>query len=308
MIADASGDLFGTTSSGTVFEITGSGFVAIPTNHPPTLDQPVLTETVVEGKTLQGLYDQLLANAQDVDAGDPTRLTISSIGRSNTMGFLYFDPTRQLLTYTADGYNGNQPTDSFTYAVSDPSGAMVTGTVDVTITGANLRTQVGTPFADRLTANGPHQRLIGGNGNDRLAGHGTRQLIFDGRGDDTTRVESANSVIYGGPGTNKIELHGSHETVVLQQDGLDHITGFNLHNGDRLDLTQVFAETQIDLGGDFCKLGAYVQVSRSCNAVALSFNPDGLASGPGTVLAVLDGVRANTTLDTLVNDGSLKIS
>ncbi len=161
LIADADGDLFGTTGSGgasafgTVFEISGSGFVPPVINNPPTLVQPVLAYTLGEGHTLQGLYDKLLANARDVDAGDQAQLTISSIGESDTMGFLYFDPAHQRLTYTADGHNAKQPTDSFTYTISDPSGATVTGTVDVTVTGASRHTHVGTPGADRLAANAP---------------------------------------------------------------------------------------------------------------------------------------------------------
>ncbi len=114
-------------------------------------------------------------------------------------------------------------------------------------------------------------------------------------------------MIYGGPGTNAIKLRGSHETVVLQQGGLDQISGFDLHNGDLLDLRQVLAESEIDLGGDFRKLGAYVQVSASGKDVTLSFNPDGLASGPGSALAVLHGLGSHTTLAALIHHDSLRI-
>jgi hypothetical protein len=119
--------------------------VTTAVDDPPTLINPVLSlspDTVSEGQTLQGLYSQLLANVKDVDFGAQAKLTISTIGQSNTMGFLNFDSTDHLLTYRASGFNPNQPTDSFTYTVPDPYGTgSVTGTVDVTITGPDLPTR-----------------------------------------------------------------------------------------------------------------------------------------------------------------------
>jgi hypothetical protein len=274
--------------------------IATAVNDAPTLINPVLSDTVAEGQTLEGLYGQLLANAQDVDFGDQAQLTISTLGLSNTAGFLYFDAADQRLTYTADGFNAAKPVDSFTYTIADPGGATVTGTVDVTVTGPALPTQVGSAGADRLTADGNGRRLIGGDGNDKLTGHGENQLIFGGRGDDTITADGNNNTIYGGPGTNGITLDGNGETVVLQQGGLDQISGFGLHNGDVLDLSQVLAEAQINLAGDFSQLGSLVQVSSVGRDATLSFG--------GSSLAVLHGVGAGVTLDTLIQDGSLRIN
>jgi Ca2+-binding RTX toxin-like protein len=180
--------------------------------------------------------------------------------------------------------------------------------VNVTVTGANRPTHVGTAGADTLTANGSGKRLIGLDGDDKLTGHGAKQLMVGGRGNDTITVHGAKSVIYGGSGTNTITLRGSHETVVLQQGGVDDVFGFNLHNGDVLNLKQVFAEAQIDIRGEISKIAGYVQVSASGSDATLSFNPDGLASGPGSTLAVLHGVAPGVTLSTLIGDGSVTIS
>ncbi len=198
--------------------------VATAVDDPPTLITPVLSDTVAEGQTLQGLYNQLLANVSDPDFGAQAKLTISSIGQPK-MGFLTFDPTNHVLTYTASGFNPSQPTDSFTYTVPDPyGGGSVTGTVDVTVTGANIPTLVGT----NVTANGTGQRLIGTNSNSTLVGHGGNDEIFGGSGNDTITADGANSTIDGGAGTNTITLNGAHDTVVLEQGGLDQISGFKL--------------------------------------------------------------------------------
>jgi len=282
----------------------GSVTIAVVTavDHPPTLTRPTLTLSpgVTEGPTLQGLYAQLLANAQDVDSGDQSKLTISAIGQSSTMGFLYFDLADQRLTYTADGFNPKQPTDSFTYTVSDPQGATVTGTVNVPIIGPNLPTHTGGPGADTLTATGRGQRLIGGAGNDRLTAHGSGSLLFAGAGDDTITADGDNATIYGGTGTNRISLHGARQTIVLQQGGTDQIRGFTPASGDVLDLRQVLAESRVNLGGDFGKLGSYVAVTDLGSDAALSFG--------GVTLAVMHGVGPNTTLATLIGDHALAIT
>lgn len=190
-----------------------------------------------------------------------------------------------LLAYTAGGYDAQHPTDSFTYTVADPHGATVTGTVDVTVTGTSQPTQVGTNGPDTLTANG--------------AG----QLVFAG-GDGSITVNGAGSTIYGGPGANTVTIHGAKESIVLQQGGVDQINGFNLHNGDVLDLSQVLAESQVTLTGN---LSSYFAVSTSGSDAALSFNPNRTGPG-GSAVAVLHGVGAGTTFTTLINDHVLKTS
>jgi hypothetical protein len=88
--------------------------------------------------------------------------------------------------------------------------------------------------------------------------------------------------------------------VVLQQGGVDQISGFELHNGDVLDLSQALAEAQINLAGDFSQLRSLVQVASAGRDATLSFG--------GSSLAVLHGVGAGVTLDTLIQDGSLRIN
>ncbi len=67
------------------------------------------------------------------------------------------------------------------------------------------------------------------------------------------------------------------DSIVLQPGSVDQLTGFDPSTAV-LDLRQALAESHLTLGGDYDKLGAYVQVSGSGNDATLSFNPLGLRS------------------------------
>jgi hypothetical protein len=63
-------------------------------------------------------------------------------------------------------------------------------------------------------------------------------------------------------------------------------------------------------GGSFDGGTDKVRVSdeNSGHHAMLSFNPQGLASGPGSAFAVLHGMGPGVTLDTLINDHALAIT
>jgi VCBS repeat-containing protein len=244
--------------------------------------------TIAEGQTTTNLYSTLVS---DVDAANPgaAPVTMTSIGLSNTMGFAYLDTTDGLLTYTAGGFQpgAKQPQDSFTYTASDGA----TGTVRVTVTGANEPTQVGTT----LTAARANTRLVGTTGNDTLNAKAAGTTVFAGQGNDTINVNAAQAVVHGGTGTNTINLGAtSQDGIVLQQGGTDNINGFKLSN-DVLDLRQVLAEAQKSFSaGDF-------QITPSGNNATLSYvgTPSFTSGSP---LATLIGVGPNVTLTTLITD------
>ena len=176
------------------------------------------------------------------------------------------------------------------------------------MTGPNLPTRVGTAGPDTLSGQtNIAWRLLGLDGNDRLEVNGP-DFAFGGRGDDNIPalgLFASGSTIYGGPGTNFVNIgQGAASpkdvSVVLQQGGVDQVRGFSVQNGDVLDLRQALAESQLNLGGDFGKLGSYVAVTDSGGNATLSFNPQGLASGPGSPLAVLQEVGSGVTLGTLI--------
>ena len=287
--------------------------VATSINNAPTLAQPTLSYTVAEGGTVQNLYAAILANTSDVDPGDKAQITISTLGLSGTVGSAYLDAAHQKLTYTADGYNAKQPLDSFGYTVSDGNGGTATGTIAVTVTPSNsLSTTVGTTGADTLTASSASSRLIGLAGNDTLKVNAAKALVFAGAGDDTVTVGAAKATIYGGTGTNTITLGDTaQDSIVLQQGGLDQIFGFNLTNGDQLDLRQALAESMLTASlksSDPNYLGNYLKVTPTGSDTSLSFYSNGASTGAGSTLAVLHSVGQNVTLQTLINDNVLRIS
>ena len=96
-------------------------------------------------------------------------------------------------------------------------------------------------------------------------------------------------------------------SIVLQPGSVDQVAAFN-PNTEVLDLRQALAESQLNLRGDYGALGSYVAVTDSGSDATLSFNPRGLASGPGSVLAVLNGVGPGVTLATLISDHALAIT
>ena len=300
--------------AGGVVPGNGAVIIRLLSVPPPTLKQPTLTYTVAEGQTLQGLYGQILANVQATAPIDQASLTLTSIGEAGTAGFLYPDLSKHMLTYTADGYNPNKPTDSFTYTVADPDGGTVTGTVDVAVTGPSLPTKVGTAGPDQLATDGASQRLLGLNGNDSLVAAQSNALVFAGRGDDNVNVYAggSGSTVYGGPGRNNVVIEAGAKDVslVLQQGGVDQVTGFSVQNGDVLDLRQALAESQLNLGGDFGKLGSYARVVDSGGNARLLLYPGGIAPGgpAGIPLAELYGVGPSTNLATLINDHALAIT
>ena len=298
--------------------VTISLVSAAPVVSPPTLLKPVLSYTLGEGQTLQGLYGQILANVKAADPSDQAQLTLTSIGETGTAGFLYPDLAQHMLTYTADGYNPNKPTDNFTYTVAEPGGTTVTGTVDVTVTaGVDLPTKVGTAGADTLGTSAVGARLLGLDGNDRLEVNGPDSLAFGGRGDDNIQLQSilaSGSTVYGGPGTNAVSISQATApkdvSVVLQQGGVDQLLGFSVPNGDVLDLRQALAESQLNLGGDFGALGHYGAGNRpqrrQRDAVLQPAGP--ARQGRAARSPCCTGWGQGVTLATLINDHALRIT
>ena len=112
------------------------------------------------------------------DAAPITTVTVSNTGMT---GMAFVGPTGKTVAYTADGYNAQNPTDSFTCTVTDSNNRSLTGTIDLTITpSASLATQLGTSNADTLTASSANQRLIGGGGDDTLNVNAAKTLAFGG--------------------------------------------------------------------------------------------------------------------------------
>jgi len=239
LIADANGDLFGTTGNGiggnglgTVFEITGSGFqVAPPT--PPTVTPDRSNATV--GTTISAdAAHGVLAN--DTDPVPNDTLIVSAVnGQAANVGpavaGIYGTLTLNAngsYSYSANGSHALPSSgvgeDIFTYTDSTGQGGMASSTLTVVVTAAGL-TYVAVPAGGSATqANGGHSAVLdGGAGNATL-----------------TAANGVGAVLIGGPGDTLNGATSGKDTFVFAGDfGQNTINGFVAKANGNYDIIQL---------------------------------------------------------------------
>ena len=164
---------------------------------------------VAEDATSANLYDLLLGNDADPDAG--TTLSIGAVNGSGTLGSLVFDAASRTLRYVADADAfdglalGAIATDRFAYTVTDEGGLTSTAVVTVTVTGvADGITVTGGGRDDLLDGTGGEDVLSGGNGADRLRGLDGQDRLDGGNGDDTLDGGAGQDTLSGGNGVDRL--------------------------------------------------------------------------------------------------------
>ncbi|WP_129792675.1 Ig-like domain-containing protein [Sphingosinicella sp. CPCC 101087] len=182
---------------------------------------------VDEDATSDNLWEQLLSNDFDPDAGD--QLEIAAVDSADTLGTLIFDAETQSLRYVADAdafdalAPGETRIDSFSYTITDPDGLTSTATVQVTVTGINDGLALsGGNGDDVLEGTAGEDRLSGGNGEDWLLGLDGHDWLDGGNHDD---------VLIGGAG-NDVLNGGNHDDILHAGAGADVLNGGN--HADRL--------------------------------------------------------------------------
>jgi VCBS repeat-containing protein len=215
------------------------------------------TIAVDEDATSANLYDLLLGNDRDPDAGDT--LAITAVSGSGTLGSLVFDPLTRDLRYVADNdafdalAPGATATDRFTYTVTDKAGLTSTATVSVTVTGiADGIATVGGNGNDNLTGTAGEDRLSGSNGDDRLFGLDGHDRLEGGLGNDELFGGRGNDLLIGGLGDDLLEGGAGRDGFVLSaRGGNDVIRDFDVAN-DRLllDGTAIRSTQVADANGD----------------------------------------------------------
>jgi len=162
---------------------------------------------------------------------------------------------------------------------------------------------------DQLLGLGGNDILDGGAGNDRLNGGDGNDTLFGGQGNDTVRGDAGDDHLYGGQGNDV--LHGGEGNDVLDggrgadtlfgnagadtfrfssavRGEIDRIVDFSRAEGDRIDLTGLFAADVPD-----ADLGSYVRVVQTREHVSLSVDLDGAANGANWVqIATLTNTAA----------------
>ena len=223
-------------------------------------DAPVAvadTIAVDEDATSGNLWDLLLGNDRDQDAGDS--LTITAVNTAGTRGTLLFDAATKTIRYSADHDSfdalptGTSATDSFTYTVVDEAGLASTTTATINVTGINDSvTRTGTKSNEQLSGGGGEDVLLGNGGNDRLFGLGGHDRLDGGTGDDRLFGGEGNDLLIGGRGDDSLEGGAGRDTFLFGASaGDDVIADFEVGR-DRLLLegTSVRSSARLDANGD----------------------------------------------------------
>lgn len=145
-------------------------------------------------------------------------------------------------------------------------------------------------FDDVLIGGDGNDVFFGGPGNDFLSGGGGGDSLFGGNDDDILAGGLGNDALFGGPGADTF-LYAAEDVG----EGVDTILGFNVAEGDRLDLSAVLSDED-----------AAVNLTEFFGSTTVSVDVDG--SGTFTDLAVLFGVTGLGSVDDLVADGTLVVA
>ncbi|MGE5567308.1 MAG: tandem-95 repeat protein [Parcubacteria group bacterium] len=246
---------------------------------------------------------------------------------NTSSGAYHYEPNDAALNAVPGGSN---PTDSFTFTVSDGHGGAAQQTLDVNIAGAdeaptspisptvytgtgdpNDFDASGNPASQNLTAAGTNGAdvIYGGAGSDTINGGGGDDTIYGGSGADSLNGNNDNDTLYGGSGADTIIGSNGNDRIVGGY-GADTLTGANgidtfvylavkdtgdtivdfTHGTDKIDLSAIDANTA--LAND----QAFAFVAADTNAVqanSLTWHYD---SGLGVTHVWVD-VNGDTTAD-----------
>ena len=150
---------------------------------------------------------------------------------------------------------------------------------------------------DIVAVGGTGDTVILGNGNNWVGGTQGMAFISTGSGNDVIAVGGSYNTVNAGGGNNVIFGGSGHDTYVLADagQGFDAITGFQLTNGDLLNVDA--ALHQAGWNGNMATLGNFLTVTDNGAGAALNIVPGG--SGHGVAIAELYGAN-NLTLGALV--------
>ncbi|MEO1206806.1 MAG: cadherin-like domain-containing protein [Pseudomonadota bacterium] len=193
---------------------------------------------------------RLFANDQTTD---PQSLALTSVGNP-TNGTVSIDANGDIIFVPTNGYGGAA---SFTYTVSDGSGASSTANVNLTVFAVNTitgdaanNTINGTTGWDAIdagdgndvvTAGNGADDVFGGNGKDSIDGGSGADILDGGAGNDEISGGGAFDIIYGGDNGDKLWGDAGNDTVsggsgadeIYGGSGTDVLYGDN--SGDTID-------------------------------------------------------------------------
>ncbi|NOS82965.1 MAG: tandem-95 repeat protein [Nitrospira sp.] len=197
----------------------------------------------------------VLANDTDLDAGDTK--TIVSLDTTGLQGTATIAADGSGVVYTVGQafqyLDSGVALDTFTYTMRDSSGALSTARVTVTVLGAPeappAGSIMGTTGDDIITTADTNDTIYGQAGDDDVSSGGGTDTVFGGAGQDTIDGGDGNDILAGG--ADRDDLTGgagadtfqyalvSDSTVTVQ----DKINDFSVSEGDKIDLSQIDANT-----------------------------------------------------------------
>jgi trimeric autotransporter adhesin len=101
---------------------------------------------------------------------------------------------------------------------------------------------------DIIYGNGGNDSLQGGQGNDTIYGNSGNDYLEGGYGDDLLEGGDGNDIIYFGEGADNVKGDAGADTFTLSYEfdsNIDTILDFNLSQGDKIDISQLFANYDV---------------------------------------------------------------
>ncbi len=149
-------------------------------------------------------------------------------------------------------------------------------------------------FNGELHATQGNDIIVGNTGVDTLYGEGGNDVLTGAAGNDRLDGGAGNDVLTGGMGTDRLTGGGGADTFRYAdyREGGDVITDFNMLEGDKLDLTALFAANGLGAKGTIAALAeGYLTLTLASDGVNVGFDRDGAlkSSYASVTLATLQG-------------------
>ncbi|MBU2115894.1 MAG: type I secretion C-terminal target domain-containing protein, partial [Gammaproteobacteria bacterium] len=281
------------------------------------------TQVVIDGQSY-GLPVVLNIDAAVTDSSETLIVNISglpsgsllSAGTQNADGSWSVTQAELdgIMFYPPSGFAGNIALSVSATSFDGTDSATVTETINISVNVTANTVSSGTAAADTINGSTNSDFIMGYAGNDVINGGAGNDILNGGSGADRLNGGIGNDVLIGGQG-NDILTGGLGADVFawhLGEQGtasavsVDRITDFNLNQGDVLDLADLLQGESVDT------IAQYLSFNFADGNTTISIKHD--ATGGVTQQIVLEGVDltalgsdAQTIIDSLINNGNLKI-
>ncbi|OBX88296.1 calcium-binding protein [Moraxella nonliquefaciens] len=233
---------------------------------------------------------QVLLKGQDLilKTSDSNSVTIQNFQYGDSYhieNFEFADQTvslAELMATKVAAYHGTDNNDNHNIAQWKSQSIAHLGAGNDVFNATGGKTEVyGQDGNDRVTTGTGNDVLDGDNGNDTLNSGAGDDLLFGQDGNDTLDGGNGNDILNGGAGDDYLQGGAGADTFVFSLDvdlvvdvsqiGFDKIADFDLKQGDKIDLTGLFADKSI-----MDNFGDYIHFEKSgINNITMTIDIDG---------------------------------